>query len=192
MCQDLHFVLINTIVCITCGTGCEFLIFEMPFHSNCIPILHYYVKWAKSFEKYDCLICEQHFVNSTIFSRFLCARITKIKGTPKSKKVKLIFDVEWKRPWNESPTRATQIYFTEQPSKSFQSKLHYLYRKSTMPFKTFHCTFLKCHHSTNPIIGCTKWKIFCYLDFLKFSCQVFLITIKCIQSNSPHLMLICS
>ncbi len=112
MCQDLHFVMINTILCFTCGTGCDFVIFEMPFHSNCILILHYYLKWAeKSFEKYNCLICEQHFVNSTIFSRFLCARLTKIKGTPKSKKVKWIFDLDWKRPWNESPTRAIFTHF---------------------------------------------------------------------------------
>lgn len=67
MCQDLHFVLINTILCFNSGIGCDFLIFEMPFHSICILILHYYLKWAKkSFEKYICLIWEQ-FVNSTVF-----------------------------------------------------------------------------------------------------------------------------
>lgn len=68
MCQDLHCALINTIFCFTslkmsqyCGIGCDFLIFEMLFHGICILILHHYLKRAeKSFEKYNCLICEQH------------------------------------------------------------------------------------------------------------------------------------
>lgn len=69
MCQDLHFILINTMFCFTsskmskqCGIsfGVFFLTFEKQFHSICILILHYFLKWVeKSFGKHNCLICER-------------------------------------------------------------------------------------------------------------------------------------
>lgn len=128
-------------------------------------------------------------MNKTIFSSFPCARITKIKETSECEKVKWMFDVDWKRPWNESPTRAISTHFQSQtlktqiqssppnPSKPrfyrlyilFIYKIHHATHKISL-----HISQMSPHNKFNNVIGYA----FCYLDFLKFSCQVFLSQLK--------------
>lgn len=165
------------------------------------------VKFEKSFEKYNYLICEQGLMNKTIFSSFPCARITKIKETSNCEKVKWMFDVDWKRRWNESPTRAIYTHFQSQMLKTqiqsshpnlskpriylyilFIYKIHHASHKISL-----HISQMSPHNKFNYVIGYTRGGLpnaFCWF-YQVFMSGIF-VTIKIIQSSNLILMLICS